>query len=379
MNILVVCHYGLYQDYTASFVHNQAKTYVALGNRVRVLIPIAFGKPNGNGKRVQTGIYQETADGVELYYLRYLSLSRYGERDFNTRSAIFALRPHLASLLKNFTPDVIHAHTLGFDSGIGAWLKQRLGVPLIVTTHGSDTSIPVARGRTVELISACDKADRVVAVSSALANKLCTCGTKTQVSVILNGFQLNNLPQVTAKEPLAFVQTSHLIKQKRTDVTIRAFAGIQKRHPEATMTLIGDGPERGTLEALCRELNVDGAIRFTGQLPNKEALAEMIRARFFVMPSVSEGFGIVYLEAMACGCITIGTQGEGIADLIENGKNGFLVPPDNPEAIADVVETCLKDLARAAEIAERGRKDALTLTWEANAKKYVDLFGRLVK
>lgn len=63
---------------------------------------------------------------------------------------------------------MIHAHTLGFDSAIGAWLKERLGVPLVVTTHGSDTSIPVEQGRAAELKPFCDAADHVVAVSSAL-------------------------------------------------------------------------------------------------------------------------------------------------------------------------------------------------------------------
>ncbi len=95
------------------------------------------------------------------------------------------------------------------------------------------------------------------------------------------------------------------------------------------------------------------------------------------MPSINEGFGIVYLEAMASGCITIGTEGEGIADLIVSGENGFLVPPDNPEAIVKVVEWCLEHPEEADGIAENGRKDALALTWEKNAAEYIKLFKEL--
>ena len=100
----------------------------------------------------------------------------------------------------------------------------------------------------------------------------------------------------------------------------------------------------------------------------------MARTQFFCMPSVREGFGIVYLEAMASGCLTMGTRGEGVADLIENGKNGFLVPPEEPAAIAELIEWSLAHPEEAAAIAARGRQDALSLTWETNAAAYEKLY-----
>ena len=77
---------------------------------------------------------------------------------------------------------------------------------------------------------------------------------------------------------------------------------------------------------------------------------------------------------MANGCITIGTEGEGIADLIVSGENGFLVPPDDPQAIVQVIEWCLAHPGEAAAIAERGRQDAQGLTWASNARQYIKLF-----
>jgi len=373
MNILIVCHYGLYRDLSSSFVHAQALEYARLGHRVRVLVPIPYGKRDWDGSRFSAS--PRGAGGVELVPLRYLTLSKYGETGFNAKSAVLALRPRLAALLEDFPPDIIQAHTLGFDSRVGAWLKGRLGCPLVVTTHGSDTSIPVEQGRAGALRPLCDAADRVAAVSSALADKLRTCGTKTPISVILNGFQPRSLPGDTPKkEPLSFIQVGHLLEQKRFHVTIRAFAAIRKRHPEASLTVIGQGPERAALEGLCRELGVEDAVRFLGQVPNETVLAEMAKHRFFCMPSVREGFGIVYLEAMAGGCVTIGTEGEGIAGLIVSGENGFLVPPDDPEAIVGIVERCLENPDAAEAIAERGRRDARGLTWERNARQYLELF-----
>lgn len=377
MNILVVCHYGLYRDFGSSFVHAQAKAYAALGHRVRAVVPIAAGKRDWDGKRFSAPLQCREKDGVELCLLRHLSLSNYGKARFNTAAAVRSFRANLGTILDGFAPDVVHAHTLGFDSGIGAWLKGMLGVPLVVTTHGSDASVPVEQGRGAELKPACDHADTVVAVSSALAGKVRTCGTSTPISVILNGFDLRALPEAAGERGCAFIQVGNLQEQKRVHVTIRAFARLRERHPGACLTLVGSGPDRARLDALCRELGSSSAVRFTGMIPNRDVLKEMSRARFFIMPSVNEGFGIVYLEAMACGCITIGTEGEGIADLIVSGENGFLVPPDDPNAIVRVIEWCLEHPEESAAIAERGRKDAMGLTWEKNASEYIKLFKEL--
>ncbi len=378
MNLLIVCHYGLYQDLSASFVHAQAAAYVALGHRVRVLIPLPYGKADRQGRRFSERLTVTQADGVELYDLRFLSLSNFGVKyGWNTFSAKWAVQRCWNRVTEDFIPDVIHAHTLGLDSELGAWLKQRFHCPLVVTTHGSDTSIPVGQGRAASLKPLCDAANHIVAVSSALADKLRTSGTAAPISVILNGFQSRFLLRDAMKVPMTFLQVGNLLEQKKFHVTIRAFSVIRKQHPEAVLTVIGQGPERPALEGLCRELGVEDAVRFSGQVLNEEVLAQMARAQFFCMPSVREGFGIVYLEAMASGCITIGTEGEGVADLIKSGENGFLVPPDDPDAIVQVVEDCLTHPAQAESIAAQGRMDARALTWTHNAEQYIKLFKEL--
>lgn len=375
MNIFVVCHYGLYQDLSSSFVHAQAKAYAEAGHRVDVLIPVALGKNCAN-RRIFPLHRRRLADGVHLHYIRFLSLSNYGEKRFNVNSAKKAVQFHWRKLFRESAPDVVHAHTLGFDSDLGAWLKRKLGCPLVVTTHGSDTSVPYANGRKDWLKSCCDKADVVVGVSSKLVRQLADCGTKTPLRSILNGFAVQNLFS-GEKAPDSWIQVGHLIPQKHQDITIRAFSAHAKTAPNATLTIIGEGSDRGRLEALCAELGISHAVRFTGQLPNKDVLAAMASAQFFVMPSHPEGFGIVYLEAMASGCITIGTEGEGIADLIRHGENGFLVPPDSPEAIVSVIEQCLNDREVSAKIARCGRGAALRLTWEENATQYISLFQEI--
>lgn len=377
MNIFVVCHFGLYQDLSSSFVHNQIREYAAQGHRVRVLVPIPLGKADRKGSRFGNFLSVSCVDGVEIYDLRYFSASGRGRKHFNGNSAIAALKLRYGKILGDFPPDVIHAHTLGLDSQIGAWLKQKLGCPLIVTTHGGDTARPMARGETGLLKEYCAAADAIVAVSTPLAELLKSCGTDTPIEVIHNGF-IPRTPEFTQKDPFALIQVGHLIESKRFDMTIRAFSALKPKFPQLTLTIVGQGHLRESLQNLCRELGVVDSVAFTGPIPNEEVFSRMCRASYFVMASHPEGFGIVYLEAMAAGCITVGTEGQGIADIIESGENGFLVPPDDPGKIAEILENCLKNPDTAAKIAANGQQTAQSMTWANTSQKYISLFASIL-
>ncbi len=379
MNILVVAHYQGDGSPSAIFIHDQVRAYLALGHRVRVLAPIAIGKTGWSGKKWGGLVQQMDIDGATYIFMRYLSLSHYGNGWFNTASATTSLRKCVSRLVNGFQPDVIHAHTLGFDSELGALLKERLHVPLVVTTHGSDTSIPYERGKITRLKSTCNRADTIVAVSSALGKKVAASGTNTTIRTILNGFQIGNTCAACRTNPYSVLQVGALSQQKRVFQTVEAFAQVKADFPDAVLTLVGEGQERKHLEEQCATLGISDSVQFLGYLPNKEALQVMAQHTVFVMPSVREGFGIVYLEAMASGCITIGSQGEGIADFIRDGENGFLVPTDSPGTIAEKILWCFQHLKEGQDIAQQGRRDALTQTWEKNALEYQQLFMNLLE
>lgn len=377
MNVLLISTKAIYSNFTFSFVHAQAKEYVKLGHRVLALIPIPWGKPGPDGKRISAPVQCKTVDGVELCYLRYFSFSNFGEKHgLNGRSAA-AARIWLGRMLRAFRPDVIHAHTLGVPSEMGERLKKVFHCPLIVTTHGSDAFVTAERGRLPLLKRRAQGADVVVAVRSALRETVKSSGTDTEVRVIFNGFQQHTLPGEKCPA-CSILQVGYLIPRKCVDVTLHAVAELRRRGVAAQLTVIGQGSEEEKLRSLCRELELEPYVRFLGQQDNAAVMAEMAKARYFVMPSVKEGFGIVYLEAMASGCVTIGTQGEGIADLIESGVNGYLVPPHDPAAIADIVEQCQREPETASQVAEAGKKTAMGLTWQANAMRYVTLFQECI-
>lgn len=379
MKILVVAHYQGDGSPTAIFIHDQMKAFVEAGHEVVAITPIGIGKQDLDQRRFSGGLVKKTIDGIDHFFLRYLALSNFGEGWFNHNSAIMALKLHERQIFEGFQPDIIHAHTLGADSEIGFWLKRKMGCPLVVTTHGSDTFVPYGMGKKTALKRYADKADTVVCVSSLLRRTLEDCGVYTQMEVILNGFDISCRASETQKDPDSIVQVGYLVPRKKTDISIRALAMLREQGNSTHLTVIGSGTEMENLKKLRSDLHADEYISFTGKLPNKQVQERLAPATYFVMPSVREGFGIVYLEAMAANCIVIGTEGEGIADAIINGENGFLVPADDPEAIVRVIRSCMDDPQRAAVIAENGRKTAQGLTWPYNAAQYAALFEKLIE
>ena len=109
------------------------------------------------------------------------------------------------------------------------------------------------------------------------------------------------------------------------------FANLIKRYPDLKLNIVGAGPERERLDEIVKTLKLEDSVSFKGQITNQEVLDLMNKSYIFILPSVAEGFGIVYAEAMKAGCITIGTKNEGIDGFIINGKNGFLVNPEEKE------------------------------------------------
>ncbi|MGI5977064.1 MAG: glycosyltransferase family 4 protein [Candidatus Limivicinus sp.] len=374
MNILVVAAHGLYEDYAASFVHNQLKSYVKAGHRVRAVVPVALGKKTDEFERISAPIVRTEHDGVEILYLRCLSLGSRGENSFNPWAAELALRLQACRILEDFKPDIIHAHGILFGGRLGAVLKKSCKVPLVITTHGGDTRLAVEEKFRERAAKICSAASAVAAVSDACRRLVESLNSCSRTLCILNGFNFENLRSLPKKRH-SIAQVCVLRPDKHTELSIMAVSKLRGKYPDIRLTIVGDGEERNKLEKLVREKKLEDIISFKGWLPNDKAMEEMAESEFFLMPSIREGFGIVYLEAMASGCVTIGTENEGIASLIRHGENGFLAAPMDVEGIVNIIEYCFENPEEARHIADAGRTSALSLTWEKNAAEYTELFN----
>ncbi|MFN3168328.1 MAG: glycosyltransferase family 4 protein [Phycisphaeraceae bacterium] len=129
--------------------------------------------------------------------------------------------------------------------------------------------------------------------------------------------------------------------------------------PGAALTIVGDGPERPAIEKQIDSLGLTERVALTGSVAEDQIIGLMRGADLFVAPSHAEPLGVVYMEAMAMGVATIGTAAGGVAEIIDSGKDGLLVPPRDPDALASAIQQLIDDPARRRAIAQAGRESVV--------------------
>jgi glycosyltransferase involved in cell wall biosynthesis len=164
----------------------------------------------------------------------------------------------------------------------------------------------------------------------------------------------------TTRDPWKVVCAARLHREKGVDVLLRAFAQIAGELPDARLEIAGDGPERGPLEDLAGELGIDDRVRFRGWVQPPQMPELLGSALVAVLPSrVEEGRGRALQEAALMGCALIGSDIGGIRDVARPGQSGWLVPPGNPDALADALRSCLGDPEEAHRLGEAAQAQAL--------------------
>ena len=175
-----------------------------------------------------------------------------------------------------------------------------------------------------------------------------------------------DLPELAEHQRATLVTVGHLVARKRHGDVLRALWLLRDSHPQVQYEIVGDGPERGALERLAGELELDGRVRFHGQLAPAAARAAAQAAAVFVLPSVDEAFGVAYVEAMAGAVPAIGCRGEpGPEEIAAAGDGLRLVAPADPEALAVELRALLDEPDWRRELGEAARATVeAAFTWE---------------
>ncbi len=238
--------------------------------------------------------------------------------------------------------DVIHAHAALPCGHAAALLSRYLNVPFVVTVHGLDVfnnchlgGIPAAWRRKVSL--EVYRAARTVICISRRVEEVLSSGTPdgARSAVIQNGVNsslFSPAAENSATEEILAVGT--LLPSKGHELVLRALKNLQASRPGLRCRIIGEGPYRAQFEALVSELGIGSQVQFVGRQSRAEVAEAMRRCSIFVLPSRNEALGCVYLEAMSCGKPVIACYGQGIDEVIEHGKNGWLIPPDGLAELA---------------------------------------------
>lgn len=233
--------------------------------------------------------------------------------------------------LLEFRPDVVHAHMRTGMLLASLWSHFQRFV-LVGHVHNVHDRESVVMGL----------AQRVIAVSHSVADSMAAGGIpKAKLRVVLNRTLGNQRqPRLEEIEPAllsrpSIVTVGGMTSRKGIEELIAAFRAVGSRFPSAHLYLVGDGAERRRFEELARLSPHADRIHFEGFQAAPQAY--MLSADVFVLASRRESFGLVLTEARAAGCAIVATDVDGIAEALDEGRAGILVPPQDPDAIANAI------------------------------------------
>jgi glycosyltransferase involved in cell wall biosynthesis len=194
------------------------------------------------------------------------------------------------------------------------------------------------------------------------------------VEVVLNG-----IPIRPSRPPLSFPPTvafaGRLVREKGTDVLVRAFARVVKELPDARLLLAGEGPERNRLKKLISNLKLSQSISMLGHLPHPELERKFSTVWVQAVPSLwEEPFGNVAAESMMRGTTVVASNSGGLTEIVQDGQTGILVPPGDEVALAEALVSLLRNRDLSDRMGRAGREMALALFSETT---FVDKFVRL--
>lgn len=352
------------------FVEEEARA-LSRSCRVRVVSPCPWFPPWKPFKRWYTYSqlpFRETRRGIEVLRPRMLLLPRNLLFPLFGHSLYLSLRRSMDEIERGFPFDLIHAHTVYPDGLAAVMLGRARQRPTVITVHGGDVNIHLRRPLVKRLgRRALCHADRVIAVSSSLKRALVEQhGPQAQrITVIPNGVDVARFAPIARSEAEARLGLRHaaphilyvgaIAESKGIAHLLRAIHRL--RHTASCpvqLTLVGQGEHDTTARALAGELDIADAVAFAGQRPNEEIPLWMNACDVVVLPSLSEGFGVVLVEAMACGKPVVATTCGGPEDVV-TPETGMLVPPADDAALAEALLEVLRhgDRFRPQRIRQR--------------------------
>lgn len=304
-------------------------------------------------------------------------------------SLISYIRATIAWGAKQANPPFTHIHSqFAVPTGIaGQHLAQTWNLPHLVTVHGFDIHDPtriISADRfppvhwVVQRVLA--SADAVTTQSRDIARRTRQGYTlKRDLSIIPLGIPKVNIPLGPKPDNLpdgfVLVGVGRLVARKGFDVAIQALTLLPE---EVKLVIIGDGPEKIDLQQLAERLGVSSRVHFTGPAFDQEKWNILAHSQAYVLPSLHEGFSLSTVEAMMMGLPVIASNVGGQTDYLQQNENALLVPPQQPEALAEAVTQLLDDPALCSRMKQKNIQLANQLTDEKMAERYLDLYAHLL-
>lgn len=388
-------------DYAGIFVADLVREWVKQGVEVVVLAP---GAPGLDAF--------EVVDGARVYRFPYFWPRRwqrlaYGQgipSNIKRNPLLGLLSPFffaaqvraLRRLVRREKIQLINAHWMMVQGLAAAWTRKR-GVRTVLTLHSEElravARFPFGRALTDWVVR---RMDHVFSVSSAHGRFLRDfLGREVPVEVLPMGvdvqrFEPSRWPREEARRRFGLLERQGILFLGRLDdrkgarVLIHALKEIpSSRLHRAILFIAGDGNERSQLEREVRQLDLTDRVRFLGRVPREEVPWLLAGTDIVCVPSIveksglTEGLPVVILEAMAMAKVVVASRVGGIPDVVQDGVNGFLVEPGNPQDLAQKLGLALSLGEKAETVARAGRGTAERFSLESVAERYAAVFRSL--
>jgi glycosyltransferase involved in cell wall biosynthesis len=332
-------------------------------------------KPLGCEVSLACGAYSELiprTDGLKAYE-RVFSLSTLHKHDPRHYS-------ELKKLLQKERFDLIHIHLWNPGSCRYAFFSaKKAGIPIVTTEHDPFelTGIKgIIKRKTLA------KTDQIIAISMDNVRQLSEYGeyVKNRLNCVNNGIEidrfLDNKDSASLnvqKGDLVITCIAELHERKGHKYLIEAFKKLQTEMPMLHLFLIGKGPNEAHLKSVYGNVT---NLHFLGWREDIPQILKMTDV--FVLPSLREAFGLVLLEAMASGVAVVATDNGGTKDIIEDGKSGFLVPPENSDRLADAIRTLIHNPEQKKDMEKIALERVKTLfTAEKMAERTLEVYKKI--
>lgn len=366
MNVLIVSPFFPHEDlrpYSGIFIGEQAHMLHQLGIKVSVVTFVPWTPWPVSGLKARWKEFAQIPSeyswkGLKVKVFRYPVLPQNRILDIAARAMGRVLYQYVTAL----KPDLIHVH-FAYPTGFAATrCGQRLGIPVILTVHGSDVhTVPnLNRRYKADVIKTLNEATCVLAVSEYMKTEVLKLCRDSNVAVHRLGVNLSRFKIRSSKTELANMKgpvvlyVGNLLKDKGVIDLLEAFRGVIDLG--AHLVYVGSGPLARDLASRSLDLGLSGRVWLLGPQPPDKIPQLLSAADVLVLPSYREGLGLVCVEALACGVPVIATNVGGIPEVIKDGETGLLVSPGDVQALEKALRWVLLNKVKATELALAGRR-----------------------
>lgn len=334
----------------------------------------------------------------EPFIFRYPTLSLPGQTEI---PAVIPVSPFVDQLLPSLKLHVIHAHHPILLGQTAANKAEDLDIPLVFTFHTQYWEythyVPILQEAIKEFLQNAihnwlkdymGKCQHIVIPSESIKEILIRdYGLEDGYTVIPTGTDLTPFLRADGKslrqsqgwqDDKVIVSIGRLAHEKNWETLLRGAAQVYAQHPDMRLVLIGDGPDKHSLESLASELGIAERVTFTGQLPFDEIPTYLKAADLFSFASVTETQGLVTIEAMAAGLPVIAVDGSGTHDIVDNGKEGLLVEND-PSALASSINDVLSNPQQMRKFSTQALKKARTFDVNRVGKQMIKVYEQAIE